>query len=471
MAGITLYYIPGLNREDTISFSSKTAQDNFFASQTKVAITEGFYPPHFKDRISLELELVSTSQGITSVLQWNYLRIDFQDKYFYYFIDRVEYVNEDIVDYYISMDTIQTYMFDLNFIHSHVTRKSIKRWVQKTTAGVTVWNINRSYLRENFSSGKFLLKDKKYYQKNSDFYSYSYSVSAQYADNLTGMVFTRRPAAGAAINEKISKLTGEPSLFCTSSCDISFVPEINGSLSHWLNLYKQPGASGNTSNTRAFEALQINIERNPTTIYAYYLPFDTLYYGDKITYISGDNKWQMNVDVSTGEGYESVPFIEENTAAGYKAGKTIEGHVLYDDYALGFVRPTTTCPSFDIKYCPVLLDESYIKITWGESNAKSQFPLHMLLSTVLSFNYIGDIFTGKRIYYITCERGLATVSGKTTTPFAQIPYDVYNTMAVANNLITFDVTSDSFTSYYTYNSASMVAGVATAILSLVSLVA
>ena len=208
MAGLTLYEIPGINREDTPVFSSRTRQISYFASRTKLVIDDGFYAPHFRDKIDLELELVTRPTGALydSEIKWNYLSLDFNGKKYYYFIDKIEYINERIVSFYISMDTIQTYMFDIEWIESHITRKSIKRWIYDND--VDDWLINRDYIRENFSEGKFRLKEKKYYYRNSDFSEYSNSDS-----KITGYIITKMPGGGDAIDSVIFSSQAVSSIF------------------------------------------------------------------------------------------------------------------------------------------------------------------------------------------------------------------------------------------------------------------
>ena len=90
---IKLYYIPGISREDTPVFDTDLHQSAFFDnidSTDKLIISDGFYPPHYQNKITLEMQVVNYG-GFP--LRWNYLELTFSNKKFYYFIDKIEYVN------------------------------------------------------------------------------------------------------------------------------------------------------------------------------------------------------------------------------------------------------------------------------------------------------------------------------------------------------------------------------------------
>lgn len=446
MAGITLYQIPGINREDTPVFSSKTRQDAWFSGKTSIVIPDGFYPPHYRNVITLELDLVVSPQGSGDSYEtrWNYARIVFNDKAYYYFVDRIEYVNEDLVNFYVSLDTIQTYMFDISWIQSHITRKSIKRWVTENSVRV----INRNYLRENFSSGRFILKEKKYYTYNSDFSSDSTDTSP-----ITGLVYTKFPSDGDAIENHCSLPDGNHWCYSYSSCRLTYVPEIYGSLEYYIEW------AATSSRMEAKDALNAVIRYHSDTIFAYYLPFDNRKLG-QLGYV-------VNQVFTIPSG---STLINDQGAIKLPDGFNVASYILYDDISLGYTENTTYGADYSSSYIPQLIDESYMQVSWGEPTARSQFPLHVTKTSTLRLNYFGDVFTGKRSYYITTAIGNITPEySESEQNVSRLVGDVYNTMTIANNLVTVDVNTSSFRQYYTYNAASSVFGVISAGLALAML--
>lgn len=444
---IKLYYIPGISREDTPVFDTDLHQSAFFDnidSTDKLIISDGFYPPHYQNKITLEMQVVNYG-GFP--LRWNYLELTFSNKKFYYFIDKIEYVNEDLVDFYITMDTIQTYMFNIQFIQSHVTRRSIRRWIYDIESQSNL--INRDYLRESFSDGKFVLKEKKYYTYNKDF-----SSNASDTSIISGYMYARIPSDGAAIESHCLLPDGNNFAYSYTSNRLAFVPEILGSLEFYIHW------SGAQNQIEAKDALNSFIKNHTDTIFVAYLPFDNVNLGGMVV------NQVFNVD-------ESAAFSNDSGAIKYNDGRDILTYVLYDEYETGFVRPTfsgNNLPAFNVLYNPVLLDETYYKVTFGEKTTRSQFPLHLSLSPKLTMNYYGDIFTSKRAYYITTEKGLVSPDITILEPNTKrIIGDTYDTLAIANDLVTADVNADAFKQYYTYNKASTFMGAASAALALAML--
>ena len=140
---ITLYYIPGISRSDTPVFSTVVEQNKYFSTYVPYStnIDTGFYPPHYRNTIDISAE------DFDQVDNCNYLSLVYKNKTYYYFVDSVMYVNESLVKLIVTMDTVQTYMFDVKFLKYERTRKLIARWVGD--------KINRNYLRENVSQGLF----------------------------------------------------------------------------------------------------------------------------------------------------------------------------------------------------------------------------------------------------------------------------------------------------------------------------
>lgn len=153
---LNLYFVSGLNRVDTLYFDNLSEQDEYFTNHIVTSIADfSFYPPHYQNSIRL------TTDDINFKSKLNYLSLTFNDKTYYYFIDNINYISEDVVSFDITMDVIQTYMFDINFIHSDIERNTISRY--------NGTSINRNYIRENISNNDFVLSNYKEGESNKGF--------------------------------------------------------------------------------------------------------------------------------------------------------------------------------------------------------------------------------------------------------------------------------------------------------------
>ena len=93
---------------NTMWFSSLAEQDNFFTSRYNFMFDNQSYQR--KDRGVIRVE-----QTIGALFSVNYMRFrntSFENKWFYAFVNRIEYVNNITCNVYYTIDVIQTYMFD-----------------------------------------------------------------------------------------------------------------------------------------------------------------------------------------------------------------------------------------------------------------------------------------------------------------------------------------------------------------------
>lgn len=153
---ITLYYIEGITRADEPVFDSIDNQVKFFSNHMVSSIDSGFYPPHYQNEIRLQI-----NDEIDLTKSINYLSLEFGNKVYYYFIDDIEYISEDVISLLVTMDVIQTYMFDIDFINSAIERNTINR---KTADG----KINRDYIREQVSNGMYVNYEYQLIHNNID---------------------------------------------------------------------------------------------------------------------------------------------------------------------------------------------------------------------------------------------------------------------------------------------------------------
>lgn len=101
--------------EHTIWFDNVTSQLNYFAG--KVVKTFSAYS-YLRKSWSIKVEAT-----LENAMLWSYLYFNNGGKTYYYFINNVEYVNENMVELHIEMDVMQTYLFNHTLLHSFVERE------------------------------------------------------------------------------------------------------------------------------------------------------------------------------------------------------------------------------------------------------------------------------------------------------------------------------------------------------------
>lgn len=93
---------------NTMWFSNITAQNSFFTGLRPIGLAN--YSYQRKDIGVIKVQLpISQAYNLTYM---RFINSNFENKWFYAFIDKVEYVNNETCYIYYALDLIQTYMFD-----------------------------------------------------------------------------------------------------------------------------------------------------------------------------------------------------------------------------------------------------------------------------------------------------------------------------------------------------------------------
>lgn len=116
----TIYICSGVRLDNgyrnSIYFDSKTAQESYFAGKVVKTFSAYTYL-----RKSWSIKVQATME---QALNWEYLF--FQNggngKLWYYFINQIEYINDNVVELFLEMDVIQSYFFDFNLLPCFVER-------------------------------------------------------------------------------------------------------------------------------------------------------------------------------------------------------------------------------------------------------------------------------------------------------------------------------------------------------------
>lgn len=401
---IKLYYVRGINRYDTPYFPNITAQEDYFEGKVYSSL-DAWYPPHYDNTIRL------TSEDINFNKQINYLSLEFNGKLYYYFIDDIRYIDEDTLEIDITMDVIQTYMFNIDWINSTVSRRLIDRWEGDA--------INRKYLREQLGNGLF---DTIIYYEVP--YNYPHIVLTS-AENLGE---SGNPSTFIYDNQLINDSTYTYLIIDTLKDGFKY------------QLYKGSTGLGRTYTTK--DVMKWNdapkIERAFMFMYFQLGSVSESGTGD-LTKLELSNDYSGDTFVaSLKSGVPRDPYCQIDTV-----------NITPDKYTITtpFVKNTSATAPFDKTFIPQLLDENFMRIKFGERLGYTTYPTSLMITKSLIGTALNDYKTGNRIYKLE-----QTGSEK----------DKYMTTCINNTQENVTLINDAFKNYMANNQGQMVMGIAKA---------
>lgn len=394
-----LVYIKGISRYDTWKFANKTEQYNYFDGLDGVTIDE-FYPPHYTNNIKLEL-----SQVDYNAVNFNYLLLSFNDKYYFYFIDKITYINEDVYSLEIVMDTVQTYMFDINFYQSHIFKRSIKRFNDDGT-------INRNYVRENLSHGDF-----KYKSLNLIESSIRYIII--YSTVRLGAIQYPSPVAREYLDEQ-SYVNDNIYNYSSNTYYVYICPILANDFyqQHRTDGYKLNGNGSSHIGTNRLNNLwdMLNdigsVNGIVDMVMCNNIALDTIF---GITYDYGVIQEQTPNSVYGVNFYSSILDVEYGNFGGqtdysyplYRLPTLLGINTLKHNINLGCTKNTSLNILKNKKFIPQLLDENYFRIYFGEKSNYNQLPLYKIYKTKVIDTYLNvqiacifDVMSCARTYWL-----------------------------------------------------------------------
>lgn len=419
---VKLYYIHGISRIDTPYFATKTSQatlskqEEFFSNHLVQSVELSFYPPHYHNTIKFDTEDITFNTNV------NYLSLEYNNKTYYYFIDSINYISESIIELEITMDTIQTYMFDIYIANGVIERKFINRFYQRY--GSSDWLMNRNYIRENVGSGEFIVKDKQIL--NSDVSKYVLFLKQSKFDKSTtyGNICPRNTISywldssnlapkfpiSLAVPYDIKFGPGSPYGFVKNDANKvafnTFLVATGSYLAETLDMYVCPFNPFMKISMSSPSAGNVTLSGDVTD--TAYLNFDDMH-GETVYYNKGLNdKYDLAIRKYT--------FI---IAAVKNSG--------FVDYG------------FSSDYMPQMVDDNYMRYTFGTDACLTSHPLYTV-EQCLSFHYAFDVTNGSRIYFIN-DNNFNTNTDD----------DFYSTMVIDTNILSVDLKNTPWAQYIANN--------------------
>lgn len=362
---ISLYYVEGISEVDTPFFSSKAEQSEYFSDKLVKTLSSSYYPPYYRNKIKFG------SDDLTLDTRVNYLSLDTAERKYYYFIDSAMYISDGILELSISMDVIQTYLFDFEIRNCVIERKFINRYNSDGT-------FNRKYIRENVSNGQYLKGKTNYIVPNQAWYVAR--VNKEFASS-TAYKYSNNPAIASA------------------TC-IGILPSNFQGANNWL-MYD--GLNG----TPSFPELVMNTLAKSAYIETIsYVPFDIFkgkYTKDVTVNISGNTYtgYMFNNEY----GYIK---IDNYPILTHKVTNIITGNAGYNEvqynwqdlytFTISSDKNTKIGIYFNIDFVPALLDEAYQALLFGENSCYAVAKLRYITNPTIKFKALFDFDTFNRVY-------------------------------------------------------------------------
>lgn len=113
---------PLTNNRNTLTWSSKSAQSSYFLSLAVKSFTDYSY---IFEEGTQAVAVEANAMDLANVNYIMFQNADYSSKWFYGFIDRVEFLSEDSAAVYYTLDMWQTYFFDFTFRQCLVEREHV----------------------------------------------------------------------------------------------------------------------------------------------------------------------------------------------------------------------------------------------------------------------------------------------------------------------------------------------------------
>lgn len=461
MANINLYYVEGITREDTLYFSSIAEQTQYFQNHVSTHIVdESFYPPYYQNRIKFD------SDDIDFNSVYNYLSIEYLDKIYYYFINRIEYLNERTIMLYITMDTIQTFMFDIRVNSALVERQFLDRFTSDN-------RINRSYIRENFSKEDFILKE-----RHINDFDYSSNYCCGY------FVIKSTSKLGSDYDEAGMLHGGRAAYFRNTATGdyfhdnliTYFLPVTKdqlGSITTYRYTYHRTNPDINYDNVDTeitVSDILTELSANESAIISImYVPFNSLrsYFTSAGvgTIVVDDSIFDIclyDIKLTTATKQFPMFFLKPYLPA------TLVPNTFTKTF--DFSENTSSAKPYSSKNLPVMFDENYIQVKYGTLSKMSGLSLFNLNDYKnIDFNVIANPVNGKLFTYVEMTNDTNynfTTDYNTYTYYGKIISS--NSYSYAGNIITYPLVVSAWTEYVTYNKFSLLGALASDAISIAS---
>ena len=481
---ITLCYVEGINEVDTPWFDTIGEQTAFFDKAIVWHDDESYYPPYFMNTIRLSSDDVPFSSSKGKV---NYCFLDYEGKRYYYFIDSIDYVTDDLVEITIEMDTVQTYLFDMLISKPTIARMAIQRWGLKGDA------INRDYIRENLSIGNMIQKSKTKLRNDNDEMGWLVITASDEIPDLDYLAVNSNSTDAvleASHSGLVSYRGDKATTYRTNGLYTYLIPYMK-SFDRKPFIYVQydlndPIRMINPNNAieslslssnvlsikyvpgRMFANIVISKYDNMPLIKISHISFNISYKDDKQVSHTYSNNWyffvpfRINKAVNMYNGFViDYPNIKDSImvtlfdfhfdATSYPVLRLINYSTVFtaeNPIGNSIVMNRSKGVPYSSKFVPAMVDESYMRITGGDTAVTCVAPLYYATQPS---GYVASFSTldGAIAYYITFD-------GDSVGTFGGAVDDPHGTAVINENAMEYTLRTDPWKQYQVTHKGSLI---------------
>lgn len=436
---IVLYHIDKISSVDTPYFSNITQQTNYFDSHIIKEVDTSFYPPYYHNEIKFDDSDVDINTGV------NYLSLEYNNKRYYYFINGIDYISSGVIKLIIDMDVIQTFMFNINVASGVINRQHIKRWNGTKNINGTTYNvINRNYIRENVSKGNSKLNSIKSFLKMNDVYS-SGEIDDTIINDETLYVILFKCAKRLEDTDTnmINTTYGDSSgaMGFVDSSTYYMIPIKNMDRNMSINYYHYDSTNNKyvSDGSADVDKMIKNLVLSTYITNIYVVPLN-VFKGD--FHLQGHNLYfDTNVVDSTAshDSYTKYLYYVKNNIK-YIMLNYVPTKVISHDVSFGFNNNYTRRTW---KEEPSLLDNNYIKLTFGDEGVYSTIDLYYSNVDLFEWKYYVSIENFSRIYSIISYSYAIDITGK----YLGETYDDWTNSTVSTTPYTLSIINDSWNNW------------------------
>lgn len=479
---ITLCYVEGIDEVDTPWFDTIGEQTAFFDKHIVWHDDESYYPPYFMNAIRLSSEDIPFNSSTGKV---NYCFLDYEGKRYYYFIDSIDYVTDDLVEITIEMDTIQTYLFDMLISKPTISRMAIKRWGANGDA------INRDYIRENLSIGNMIQKSKV--PMREDDMGWLVITASDEIPNLGYVTVNdnNNPATSShsGLVSYKDTISGKSTTYRTNGLYTYLIPYTNG-FDRKPFIYVQYGLKDPFKMINPQKTLE-TLSSSPNVLSIKYVP--SRMFADialstyenmpliKISPLVYDVSYKDNQGVSHTDTYNWFFFVPFSTTTPVTITNgfvidypDVSSSVLANVAEFGFgtnyptlrlvdyssvfnaespkgnaiVMNRTKGVPYSSKFIPAMIDESYMRITGGDTGTTCVAPLYYATQPSGYVSLFSTI-DGAIAYYITFDGDLVGTFGGAVD-------DPHGTAVINENAMEYTLRTDPWKQYQVTHKGSII---------------
>lgn len=424
-------YIENYSKFNTPRFPNISVQNTFFDSHIDY-VFDAYYPPYYTNIIKL------TTSDIPFNSRINFLYIIHKQKRYYYFINDINYINEDVFEISIEMDVIQTFLFNIKITDYSLVRESIKRW---TSDGY----INRDYIPENISQGEFLI----------DTYEYKDNIDANLAFDWYICWSSKDWAESGEANSQCY-IKNEYNM-CGTGLYCYLVPMPKMAITS-ANYQITVGAYTHTYTYYEFQAAFSVMQSLDAAHTIKILKLNNSFVND-IMEISLDNSLPlttiMTITRKNNNAFVDSKFRYSNSNTNYFALTLFEYNNIYkknSTYSLKtndsyFIRNNDEEIPFNYHFCPQLIDENFIQLNFGEKIYSSSPQLRKSKTIFFDLWQHFDINSGYRSYCSTFDNIQGTF------------IDKYNANVVIPLPYFIAIVNTAWSTYYANHYGSLTTGI------------